>query len=148
MNQSHSHRVRVSLSKEANIVWMSDDNSKLLVSEKPSKLKLYEEFEFDEDPFNLNNESEEPKDTKCKYKVSKEVDLEIGTLLLMEQHSLNGQSVFIFVSNDRAIVILDQNLTELFRNEELIKDDDLCFFTAVCTRKTKQGNLQSNHYNN
>lgn len=143
MKPYESHRVRVALNKETNLVWMSADKNQLVVAEKPSKLKLSTKTDFDEDPFNLQNENEENKDMKCNYTVSKEVDLGIGTLMMLEQHILNNQSVFVVVSNDRALVVLDDNLNELFRNEELIKDDDLCFFTSVTCRNNFQGALES-----
>lgn len=148
MEAYESHRVRVALSQDTNLTWMSSDNKRLVVAERPSKLRLMTKSDFDEDPFNLQNENEESKDMKCKYNLSMEVDLAVGTLMMLEQFSLNNQLVFVVVSNDRALVVLDDNLNELFRNEELIKDDDLCFFTSVAWRDNFQGALQSNPINN
>jgi hypothetical protein len=147
MQTNESHRVRAALNQETNLVWMSSDSKRLVVAERPSKLRMMTQSDFDEDPFNLQNDNEDVKDMKCKYSVSKEVDLGVGSLMMLERFLLNSQLVFVVVSNDRALVVLDDDLNELFRNEELIKDDDLCFFTSIAWRDNFQGALQSNPFN-
>lgn len=45
------------------------------------------------------------------------------------------------VSNDKALVVLDKDLQEIFRNEELMGSTDLCFFTCAAIKRSRSGHL-------
>jgi hypothetical protein len=115
-----------------------------VVAQKPSKLLLFQKSEYNEDPFNLGTsdpDSPEPSVPKD-YQLSKQVDLNVGNLVFLQWTEFDTEPVFVVVSNDKALVVLNQELEEVFRNEEQLGSTDLCFFTSVGLRRDSQNTLQ------
>lgn len=145
MQSSRPRKLRASIPEGSCLSYVSPDESSIVLSSKPSKLVLLRKSEYDQDPFKLNSDLDASTGQAAPagdYKVEKEVELGVGTLVLLEKVEFDTESAFIAVSNDKALVVLDKDLQELFRNEELVGSTDLCFFTCAGVKRDSFGNVQ------
>lgn len=62
--------------------------------------------------------------------------------MFLKWTEFDTEPVFVVVSNDKAVVVLDRELEEVFRNEEELGSTDLCFFTSVGIRRDCKGGVQ------
>jgi len=147
MQSCQNSKLRARIPKNSCLSYISPDESVLVVSQKPSKLALYKKSEFNEDPFNLGSGGDPSKESSSPsdYQLMKETDLNIGTLILLQWVDFDTEPVFVTVSNDKALVVLDAELQEIFRNEELLGTTDLCFFTCASLRRNKSGHIQGKY---
>ena len=145
MISSSSTKLRARIPQGTCLSYTSPDASILLTAQKPSKLSLYKKSEFNEDPFNINNGedfSNSSPSVPSDYNLSKELDLKVGTLIYLKWVEFDSEPAFVVVSNDKALLVLNEDLQEIFRNEELLGSTDLCFFTSADVRRDKLGNIQ------
>ena len=145
MESNQPRKLRARIPKGSCLSYVSPDESFMVLSTKPSKLTLYKKTEYNEDPFNLNtglNTSNDNQAPVGDYQLIKEVELKVGNLILLQWVDFDSEPAFVVVSNDKALIILDKDLQEIFRNEELLGSTDLCFFTCAGIRRTTTGNLQ------
>lgn len=141
MDLTKPSKHRVPLPASSSLALLSTRFSSVLISKKPSTLFLFQQTCIDEAPFDANSEQEEAiKD----YQESKRLDLGVGNLILLKELDFESEEGFLAVSNDKAIVFLDKELNEVFRNEELIGEEDLCFFTSADVRVNLDGYFQGN----
>lgn len=144
MQSNQPRKLRARIPTDSSLSYVSPDESLMVISTKPSKLSLFKKSEFNEDPFNLNASSETGSQgaSSGDYQLVKEVDLKVGTLILLQWVHFDSEPAFVVVSNNKALVVLDKDLQEIFRNEELLGSTDLCFFTCAAIKREQSGNLQ------
>ena len=145
MLPSSAIKLRARIPKDTSLSYTSPDTSVVVTAQKPSKLSLFKKSEFNEDPFNIGNGTDSSNQEPCvasDYTLAKELDLKVGTLIFLQWVEFDSEPAFVVVSNDKALLVLDRELQEIFRNEELLGSTDLCFFTSVDVRRDKQGSLQ------
>lgn len=147
MNCPSSVKLRARIPNSTSLSYTSPDSSVIVVAQKPSKLSLFKKSDYNEDPFNLGtgeNSTNSQDLVPTDYQLAKEIDLKVGTLIFMQWVEFDTEPAFVIVSNDKALLVLDKELQEIFRNEELLGSTDLCFFTSVDIRRNKEQVLQGN----
>ena len=140
--QSQNHKLGARIPKNTFLSYICPDRSRFIISQKASKLSLFTQSDFNEDPFNLTNDDPNTQISTSNFQMAKEIDLNIGTLVFLSWTDFETEPAFVIVSNDKSLVVLDADLQEIFRNEELSDSTDLCFFTCACLRRTRSGHFQ------
>lgn len=141
MQSREACKLRARIPKDSCLSWVSPDSRTLIISQKPSKLTLFRQSDHNEDPFNLEASSN-PDLMPSDYEQVQEVDLGVGNLIFLDRVDFDTQPCFVAVSNDKALVVLDDDLGVIFKNEELLGSADLCFFTCAGMQRNKLGAFQ------
>ena len=133
-------RLRAALPKSVSSAWLSPDSRKLAVISDASLLTLFETLlSIDADQIALQEEDL----ANCQFNKTKELHLQCGRVIAFMQTPFGAERGFVVVTNERAVLLLDAEFNVVFKNQELVKPDDLCFFTSADVRLDSSQHLQS-----
>lgn len=149
MQSCDPSKLRARIPEGSCLSFVSQDESTLVVSQKPSKLILFQKSDYNEDPFNLGSATDSNLDkapVTTDFQMAKQVDLKVGTLVFLQWVEFDTEPAYVVVSNDKALIVLNKDLEKVFRNEELLGSTDLCFFTSATIKRDKDASVKGRFF--